>query len=240
MKRFSMILGCIAFFAVGCSSPVLRQDVPVSTNPMGAKIYANGQLVGNSPTTVSLERNRDHILTLVKDNYRQEDVILKRAYQKEKTYLNAISKGVDSGLFFKDARMGVGSSMMSISGQESSGEAYILLPRAVAVNLSPVTGPGASLPPPEPARGKASGGMETSTEDPPLDKAEMTKGLMKVGTEAAFEATRPLEKKKEISSSSKSYVRPDGTKVTQKSSTSVGASVNPAGAINTIIDVLFK
>ncbi len=238
MKRFLMILGCIGFLAAGCAS-VLKQDIPVSTNPMGAKIYANGQLVGNSPMTVSLERNRDHILTLVKDNYLQEDVIIKRVYQKEKTYLNAISTGVNTGLFFKDARMGIGSSMMSMSGQESSGEAYILVPRAVAVDLSPTAGTAPSRAP-ESARKDNSGGMATSTEDPPLDKAEMAKGLMKVGTEAGFEATKPLKKEKEISSSSKTYVRPDGAVVTEKKSTKVGGSINPAGAVNSILDILFK
>jgi len=84
MRKLYWIAGALIIFAAGCSQPVLRQDVPVTTNPLGAKIYANGQLVGTTPMSVSLERNRNHILTLVKDNYRQEDVVIQRSYQKEK------------------------------------------------------------------------------------------------------------------------------------------------------------
>ena len=76
------VLGFVALMGFGCSAFVLTQTVPVSTNPMGAKIYANGQYVGQTPTSISLERNRDHILTLIKEDYQQKDVIIRRVYQR--------------------------------------------------------------------------------------------------------------------------------------------------------------
>jgi len=48
-----------------------------------------------------------------------------------------------------------------------------------------------------------------------------------------------IEKKVKTSSSSKSYVTPDGTRVREKSSTSVGVGINPAGLVG-VIDLLFK
>ena len=82
--RFFFAFLVVALLGFGCSTPVLRQDIPVSSNPMGAKIYADGQFAGQTPGTVSLERTKDHILTLVMDNYRQEDVEIRKQYQSKK------------------------------------------------------------------------------------------------------------------------------------------------------------
>ncbi|PKN20296.1 MAG: hypothetical protein CVU71_00410 [Deltaproteobacteria bacterium HGW-Deltaproteobacteria-6] len=240
MKKSCFIFGLFVIFAMGCSQPVLRQDVPVSTNPMGAKIYANGRLVGTTPASVSLERDRNHILTLVKDKYRQEDVMIQKKYQKEKVYLNAISSGVNSGLFFKDPRMGLGSTMSSISSQEDTGAAFVLEPAVVRITLTPIAGSAADVPgQPQGRQSKSSETMAASSDDADVDKMQMARGLAKIGAAAALSQANPLEKKVETSSSSKSYVQSDGTRVTEKSGTSVGMSVNPAAIIN-VIDVLFK
>ncbi|HQM46474.1 MAG: PEGA domain-containing protein [Syntrophaceae bacterium] len=239
MRKISWIAGVLIIGVVGCSQPVLRQDIPVTTNPMGAKIYANGQLVGTTPTSVSLERNRNHILTLVKDQYRQEDVVIQRSYQKEKVYLNAIASGVNSGLFFKDPRMGVGSSMSSISSQEETGAAYVLVPPAVKVTLTPAGGAESVSVQPDATRESSSETIDASKDDSGMDKAKMARGLAVIGAAAALSQVKPLEKKVETSSSSRSYVQPDGTRVTEKSSTSVGVSVNPA-ALFSVVDALFQ
>jgi hypothetical protein len=242
---FILAVGVIIF---GCSVPVMKQDVPVSTNPMGAKVYANGQLVGNTPTTVSLERNRDHILTLQKDNYRQQDVVIRKQYQQNKVLMKAIQSGVNSGLFFKDARMGMNSGMSSISTQEESGEAYILVPPVVTVNLVPLYGPpegGALAPPgrpynsPGPDVSEQSGAM---TDQAPPDEPISTKDVLKAGAVAGAAVAlqgKPVEKKWDTSSSSRSYTKPDGTMVRETSGTSVSVGVNPAGLAD-VIDKLFK
>lgn len=252
MKRF-FLSACLIMVLIGfgCSQPVLKQDIPITTNPMGARIYANGQPVGATPTTVSLERNRDHILTLVKDRYRQEDVVITRQYQKERVYLKAIQSGVNSGLFFKDPRMGINSGMGSIATQEETGEAYVLVPPAVKLTLTPLSDPSGAAPAGTgPARsapaqstvseGSSQAGQSSETMNaPPLDNKEMARGLLKIGAAAALTQMRPLEKKVETSSSSKTSVRPDGTVVREQSSTSVGASINPAGLVDAL-DILFK
>lgn len=231
----SGLVTLLTVFAVGCSMPVLKQDIPVSTNPMGAKIYTNGMFVGATPATLSLERNRSHILTLVKDNYRQEDVVLTNRYQKEKVYLKAIQSGIHSGLFFKNGAMGVGSSMGSFSSQEDSGEAYVLYPPAVSVNLVPLAGSSSA--------GAANRDVPpTSNNDvqaPPMEDDEMAKEMLKVGASVAATQVPPIEKKMTTSSSSKSYVTSDGTRVQTNSRSSVSVGFNPAGLI-TAIDTLFK
>ncbi|MEN6468315.1 MAG: PEGA domain-containing protein [Smithella sp.] len=240
MKKLCFMCGLFVIFAMGCSQPVLRQDVPVSTNPMGARIYANGQFVGTTPASVSLERDRNHILTLVKDKYRQEDVIIEKKYQKEKVYLNSISAGVNSGLFFKDPRMGIGSTMSSISSQEDTGAAFVLTPPAVKITLTPISGSALEVSgQPQTTQSKSSETMAASSDDSDVDKVQMAGGIAKIGAAAALSQVKPLEKNVETSSSSRSYVQSDGTRVTEKSGTSVGMSVNPAALID-VIDVLFK
>jgi hypothetical protein len=230
-SKLYLIMGLIVFIGIGCSQPILKQDIPVTTNPAGARIYANGQLVGSTPGNISLERNRDHIVTLMKENYRQEDVVVRRQYQQGKVLMKAIQSGVNSGLFFKDSRMGINSGMGSISMQESTGEAYILVPPVIVMNLSGLYGP-----PAPPAIYTPDAGSNTSGNSPGRDL--LTAGVV-AGAAVGAAQSKPIEKKWETSSSSRSYVKPDGTKVTEKSSTSVGVSFNPAGMVN-VIDTLFK
>jgi hypothetical protein len=200
-------------------------------------IITDGKPAGQTPGTVSLERNRDHILTLVKDGYRQEDVVIRKQYQSDKVFMKAIQSGVNSGLFFKDPRMAVNSGYNSISTQEESGEAYILEPSAVKVNLSPSDGTAKPLEQGQTAIPPATSGS------PPAERGVTAAGVLKAGIIAGAAVgaaqVKPVEKKWETSSSSKSFVRPDGTRVTEKSSTSVGVSVNPAGMVNAL-DMLFK
>jgi hypothetical protein len=237
----------IAVLSYGCTPAVLKQSIPVSTNPMGAKIYVNGQIVGQTPGTVSLERNRDHILTLVKENYRQEDVIIRKQYQSEKVFMKAVQSGVNSGLFFKDAGMALSSGYGSYSMQEETGEAYILIPPAVKLDLTPLPGllKGNSDSPSGVSRAGTASTEQTplAPVSPPSDTGLTTKDVLKAGiiAGAAVGASqaKPIEKKWDTSSSSKTYTKPDGTIVTEKSSTSVGVGVNPAGMVK-MLDVLFN
>ena len=228
-----LLLGSLlSIFAAGCSMPVLKQDIPVSTNPVGAKIYADGQFAGVTPARVSLERNRSHILTLVKENYRQADVVIMNQYQKERVYLKAIQSGINSGLFFKNASMGMGSGMNSISNQEATGEAYILTPPAVTVSLMPLSGSGVIAPAPTDAATYSESGSSGS-----MSQGEMAKELLKMGAGAALSQTAPIGKESS-STSSRNYVTSDGTRVQEKTTTSVGVKVNPAGLIG-VLDTLF-
>ncbi len=237
----AMALGFVVLLAGGCTRPVLKQDIPVTTNPLGARILANGQLVGTTPASVSLERNRNHVLTLLKDDYRQEDVVIERRYQKDRVYLKAIQSGINSGLFFKNPAMGVQSSMSAVSDQEETGEAYILTPAAVTVTLAPLAAPPGTPPAGRtPAAQPVSRGQSAAeAEAPSLERGELAREVLKLGAGAALSQARPLEKKVETSSSERRYVTPDGTRVHEKSSTSVGVGINPAGLVDAL-DLLFK
>jgi len=63
--------------ASGCA---LKQNVPVSTDPGGATVYLDGALVcPATPCSVEAATGQAHLLTIVKDGYRQRDIPLKPA-----------------------------------------------------------------------------------------------------------------------------------------------------------------
>jgi hypothetical protein len=230
------VLGLILLMGYGCGA--LKQTIPVSTNPVGAKVYANGQYVGDTPTSIGLERNRDHVLTLIKENYQQKDVVIKRVYQREKTLMRAVSDGVDASRFFNDPAMGWSRGLSSMSAQEHSGEAYVLSPSSVVVSLAPSGG----LSLPSGPAGMVNSRDAEGSDGPavaPMDAAE----LARVGAGLAATQIKPIEKKwTSTSSSSSTTMSPDRTTQTTRSSsssTSVGVGVNPLGLIN-VLDSLFK
>lgn len=250
--RFYLVLFGMVLLLSGCKPAVLKQDIPVSTNPMHAKIYVNGQLVGQTPGSVALERNKDHILTLVKEDYRQEDVVIRKQYQSDKVFLKAVQSGVNAGLFHKNPAMGISSGYSSMSMQEETGEAYVLLPPAVKVDLIPLRKPSPDYQGEQSSGGAPAGSADravtpppaaTAADLPPAETGLTAKDVLKAGIIAGAAVgaaqAKPVEKKWETSSSSKSYTTSDGTRVTEKSSTSVGVSVNPAGMVNAL-DVLFQ
>jgi PEGA domain len=230
------------FFITGCVPEVYKQSVPVSTNPMGAKVYVDGKLAGETPTAVELERNKNHVLTLVKENYRQADVVINRKKNTEEQLFKAINSGVTSGMFFKDPGMGMMRAMDDYNTQEKTGEAYELTPSAVTVDLEPLSGvkdrPRKSGHIPQEGRG-AIQPKENQPATAPSEGEALAKGALGAAAMVGAVAAGGKEKRWETSSSTKTSVRPDGTVVTKHSSTSVGVSVNPAGVMN-LIDTLYK
>lgn len=138
LKRITP-LACVLLLAA-CAPTVLTQPVPVSTDPGGASVAVDGKPACTAPCQVDLARNQDHILTLTKAGYRQQDVLIKRQYQSNKVLLNAINQGAQSANFFKNGWMGANQGVMSMNSQEETGEAYVLSPSAVSLRMVPVGG----------------------------------------------------------------------------------------------------
>ncbi len=61
----------------GC---VAMQKVPVSTDPSGAAVYLDGTKVCEAtPCSVEMKNDQTHLLTIIKDGYRQKDIQLRPA-----------------------------------------------------------------------------------------------------------------------------------------------------------------
>jgi hypothetical protein len=227
---------------VGCAPPsVVKQEIPVSSNPLGATVLVDGEAVGTTPKRVALARNQNHMLTLVKDGYEQADVPITRRYQSDRVLMSAVQSGVSSALFFKDSSMGVQRGLSSISSQEATGEAYILEPATVSVDLRPTGAAGnnggrsattrTQVAPPAAAPAPTAGGSGSVLDASP-------RAFATAGAAAAAASIKPPEKRWTTSSSSKTKVRSDGSVVTRSSKTSVGVSVDPVGLVG-LVDTLF-
>jgi len=73
-------LAALALFAGGCASIVkgTTQAIPVSSDPMGAQVKLDGNLVGQTPVKVEVKRKSDHLLTIEKPGYQVESVAITR------------------------------------------------------------------------------------------------------------------------------------------------------------------
>ena len=145
MKRSFQIIkfvGTLLVFSisVSCASTIMTQNIPLSTNPSGAEVYVDGKLSCVTPCATVLARNQDHLLTFQKEGFHQQDVAVRRQHQTETSLLKAINSGVNSAKFFNNQAWGLSSAVQSLSMQQATGEAYVLIPSSVAIRLAPEEG----------------------------------------------------------------------------------------------------
>lgn len=78
MRLAPTLLCCLSLAALcGC---VATQKIPVSTDPGGAAVYLDGAKVCEAtPCSVEAKTDQNHLLTIVKEGYRQKDVTLRLA-----------------------------------------------------------------------------------------------------------------------------------------------------------------
>lgn len=120
------------FALTGCGPA--RQKIPVSTNPIGATIYADGEKMCTSPCAVSFDKQSNHLITIVKDGYHQVDLPITRQFKPDRAIRDGLVSGVLRGGDPKEVGEEVAKEM---DEQERSGEAYVLVPDIVTVKLMP-------------------------------------------------------------------------------------------------------
>lgn len=133
MSRYALsLLLPTLLLLTACGVP--KQKIPVSTDPFGAAVYLDGEKAGTTPCSVKADKQSDHLLTIVKEGYEQEEIILKRQFKPDK----AIRDGVISGIIRSGDAEGVAKeTAREVDEQERSGEAYVLTPSIVTIKLTP-------------------------------------------------------------------------------------------------------
>jgi hypothetical protein len=80
--RFGTIVSvaCVVLLLNGCASIVkgTSQTIPVSSDPSGAEVKIDGNLVGQTPVSVKAKRKTDHLVTIEKTGYQVESVAVTR------------------------------------------------------------------------------------------------------------------------------------------------------------------
>jgi hypothetical protein len=82
-RNFQCFLGLMvacAFFSQNCATIGMgtSQEIPVTSNPAGAKIIVDGKEMGNSPITLKLKRYKSHNIRIEKQGYNPFEVIITR------------------------------------------------------------------------------------------------------------------------------------------------------------------
>jgi hypothetical protein len=73
----AVVTVCALLFQFGaCSLSTKPQKIPVTSNPMGAKINVDGQDKGTTPLSLYLKRANDHRIRIEKTGYNPVDILL--------------------------------------------------------------------------------------------------------------------------------------------------------------------
>ncbi|MDK2955525.1 MAG: hypothetical protein PWQ57_1021 [Desulfovibrionales bacterium] len=233
MRFLIFSMSCILL--AGCGPAM--QKIPVSSNPGGAQVYADGAPACAAPCVVELSKDQDHILTFRLDGYRQTDVPIKRQYQTMQVLRNSAASGINAaGMMGGTAQGGAANALMNMAYQEESGEAYVLTPTTVTVDLAPTSG--AAVKKGETSKAqqavvKGTGAPVMGEDLQQQDASAVAKEVLATGAAVGAAATPSVTAKTGSSHEHTSEsVSPSGTytKKTTSTSTSVKASVNPAGA----------
>ncbi len=128
MRRYTylkagIILSIFCFGPLsGCATVVkgTTQKIPVASDPPGADVIANGQLLGQTPIDITLQRKRDHLVTISKDGYKQKSV--------------AITKSTGGAVWGNIIAGG----LIGWGVDASSGAQYNLSPESINLALDPV------------------------------------------------------------------------------------------------------
>ena len=84
-----------------------RQTIPFDSNPPGAEIYLDGNLVGVTPTTVKFSRARNHVLLVRSENWERE-ILLTHSIDPEGGWLLFVDVVPGGGLAIASAAQGCG------------------------------------------------------------------------------------------------------------------------------------
>lgn len=74
MKTILVLLASIALFGSGCASIIkgTSQSVTVTSEPSNAKVFFDGQNLGNTPLTVKLKKNKYDTISVQKSGYESQ------------------------------------------------------------------------------------------------------------------------------------------------------------------------
>lgn len=257
MKSIRLLALALVFSLAACSAAT--QNIPVSSNPDGATVLADGTQVCTTPCNVTLEKTQPHILTLKKDGYRQVDVQISRKYDTAGVTRDATQAGMWTSSNGASTQGAVANALMNVSADEQSGAAYVLSPASVVVQLKPVaqasqTASAADgeapivispdqLDPADRAKLEKKDQADVQTTEPSTLGDAASDDPLKTATdvlEGAAVAAPTVGTKKSVKSShsSESYGNGSYSKTTTSTKASVGVSVNPVEAGLSVIKML--
>jgi hypothetical protein len=123
-KKISVLvliaLSANAIFLSGCATIVkgTTQEIPVTSDPTGARVTVDSSPAGTTPTTVTLSRKQNHMVVIEKEGYAPESVAV------TKSMGGAVAGNILAGGF-------IGWGVDAMSGAQ-----YNLAPNTISVRLA--------------------------------------------------------------------------------------------------------
>lgn len=79
--RFGLLTLFTSLFVISCGTIVngTTQDVSIASSPSGAEVEIDGNAVGETPITRSLDRGNQHTIELNLDDYESESLVVKKS-----------------------------------------------------------------------------------------------------------------------------------------------------------------
>ena len=132
---FAFALG-VGAFSSGCATIVkgTTQDIPIASEPAGARVIVDGNPSGTTPAKVTLSRKKSHMVTLEKEDYETENIAL----------TNSIGGAVAGNI--------IAGGLIGWGVDAATGAQYNLHPETIMVRLRPKAPAAASTPTGTPAR----------------------------------------------------------------------------------------
>jgi len=115
-------MAAMAGLTQGCATIIkgTSQSIPVSSDPPAADILVDGKLMGQTPKTLALKRDKNYLITLQKTGFEQESV--------------PVVKDIGGAVWGNVLAGG----LIGWGVDAASGAQYNLLPPSVSVKLVPV------------------------------------------------------------------------------------------------------
>lgn len=153
----------------GC---VATQKVPVSTDPSGAAVYLDGrQVCAATPCSVEIEKDQDHLLTIIRPGFRQRDVPVRRVFDTVGVLRDSAVQVAKGG--------GLAGTAAGVDQKEKDGTAYVLEPNLVTLKLKPEGAPDDEPALPGDSAGAAQPGLKRRP-DGSVDPVEMGLEIFKM------------------------------------------------------------
>ena len=94
MKRL-ITLAFATLILSGCGTLLIPSnvDVPINSAPVGATVTIDGNVVGETPMTATLDNSDDHVVEVSKDGHATRTCVLNASIHKGIAILNVITLG---------------------------------------------------------------------------------------------------------------------------------------------------
>lgn len=135
MSRILSLLVILCLFSCQQQQSAALQKIPVSSYPIGAKVYVDGKEMGITPMQIHLTRNEHHLVTIIKEGFEPCQAQIIKKSLSAALMAKALKRGYDTANFYRSPEMGIRVAQDYLQEEELRGNAFELVPQSLCVHL---------------------------------------------------------------------------------------------------------